>query len=81
LFIHTAYWHDAFGNTVSHGCVNVSPKDARFLFDWIEPRLPDGWSEIEVPFGQGSWVRVRDRNSPEPAPHDYAAEEALPVRR
>ena len=26
--LHTAYWHDAFGATRSHGCVNLSPYDA-----------------------------------------------------
>ncbi len=42
--IHGAYWHDRFGVTKSHGCVNVSPLDARHLFEWIAPSLPAGWS-------------------------------------
>jgi lipoprotein-anchoring transpeptidase ErfK/SrfK len=75
LFIHTAYWHDSFGNITSHGCINVSPRDARFLFDWVEPQVPDGWSEIEVLDGNGPIVRVRDRASPSPPPHDYSDEE------
>jgi len=32
--LHAAYWHDAFGFTRSHGCVNLSPADAKWLFDW-----------------------------------------------
>jgi hypothetical protein len=77
LFIHTAYWHDAFGNVVSHGCVNLSPRDAAFVFDWVEPKLPDGWSEVEVPLGRGALVRIRDRERPAPQLHDYSAEEPV----
>ena len=42
--IHGAYWHDRFGVTKSHGCVNVSPLDARHLFEWLKPVLPPGWT-------------------------------------
>ena len=31
--LHGAYWHDKFGARSSHGCVNLSPLDARWLFD------------------------------------------------
>ena len=34
--IHGAYWHDNFGNTMSHGCVNLRPDDAGLLFHWTE---------------------------------------------
>ncbi|MBI4769329.1 MAG: L,D-transpeptidase [Chloroflexi bacterium] len=30
--LHGAYWHDKFGIRSSHGCVNLSPKDARWLY-------------------------------------------------
>ena len=75
LFIHAAYWHDAFGNIASHGCVNVAPKDALFLFDWLEPKMPDGWSEVEVRNTNGAVIRVRNREHPSPEVFDYAAEE------
>lgn len=45
--IHGAYWHDSFGIKLSHGCVNLSLADAKWLFDWSPPQLPAGWSEIE----------------------------------
>jgi uncharacterized protein YgiM (DUF1202 family) len=32
--LHTAYWHDAFGRPRSHGCVNLSPYDAWWVFQW-----------------------------------------------
>ncbi len=34
LGFHGAYWHDNFGEPVSHGCVNLSPGDARWLYEW-----------------------------------------------
>jgi lipoprotein-anchoring transpeptidase ErfK/SrfK len=41
--LHAAYWHDAFGEARSHGCINLSPIDAHFLFGWTDPPVPDGW--------------------------------------
>ncbi|MFN7743792.1 MAG: L,D-transpeptidase, partial [Phycisphaerales bacterium] len=41
--LHAASWHDAFGQPVTHGCVNLSTTDAQWLFDWAPPRLPVGW--------------------------------------
>lgn len=34
--IHGAYWHDSFGSRYSHGCVNLSPEDAKTLYQWAE---------------------------------------------
>jgi lipoprotein-anchoring transpeptidase ErfK/SrfK len=31
---HGAYWHDYFGTAASHGCINLSPADAKWLYDW-----------------------------------------------
>jgi hypothetical protein len=47
--IHGAYWHDRFGVSKSHGCVNVSPLDARYLFEWLTPGLPSGWTGVRPP--------------------------------
>jgi hypothetical protein len=41
--IHGAYWHNVFGEQRSHGCTNVPPADARWLFRWLDPKLPRGW--------------------------------------
>jgi lipoprotein-anchoring transpeptidase ErfK/SrfK len=32
--LHTAYWRTFFGYPQSHGCVNLSPGDAKWVFDW-----------------------------------------------
>ncbi len=34
--LHGAYWHARFGYDASHGCVNLSIGDARWLYDWAE---------------------------------------------
>jgi hypothetical protein len=34
--LHGAYWHDNFGVRSSHGCVNLSPRDARWLFGFAQ---------------------------------------------
>jgi lipoprotein-anchoring transpeptidase ErfK/SrfK len=31
---HGAYWHDNFGIAASHGCINLTPADAKWLYDW-----------------------------------------------
>jgi hypothetical protein len=44
--LHAAYWHDDFGTPRSHGCINLAPEDARWLFQWTEPQLPSGWHGV-----------------------------------
>jgi lipoprotein-anchoring transpeptidase ErfK/SrfK len=44
--LHGAFWHNQFGRTKSHGCVNLAPQDAKALFAWTEPHLPDGWHGV-----------------------------------
>lgn len=41
--LHGAYWHEVFGEPKSGGCVNLSPIDSKWLFDFTEPALPEGW--------------------------------------
>ena len=43
---HAAFWHDDFGRRRSHGCINLSPSDARYLFTFTHPVLPPGWNAI-----------------------------------
>lgn len=43
--LHGAYWRTRFGFPQSHGCVNLSPGDAHWLFNWAQ---------------EGDWVYVWD---------------------
>ena len=38
--IHGAYWHNRFGTPVSHGCINVAPNHAAWLFNWANVGTP-----------------------------------------
>ncbi len=44
--LHAAFWHNNFGREMSHGCVNLSPLDAKKIFFWSEPKLPRGWHAV-----------------------------------
>jgi lipoprotein-anchoring transpeptidase ErfK/SrfK len=58
--LHGVYWHDGFGNRRSHGCVNLSPIDARWFYEWTEPQVPDGWWAIHAAAPtEGTLVRIR----------------------
>lgn len=39
--LHGAYWHNNFGYTMSHGCINIRPEDAEKLYEWADP-VADG---------------------------------------
>lgn len=57
--IHAAFWHDAFGFQRSHGCVNLSPLDAKWFFDWSDPYMPEGQDEAYIgPSTPAPWVWV-----------------------
>jgi hypothetical protein len=57
---HAAFWHDDFGRRRSHGCINLSPKDARYLFQFTQPILPPGWNAIlPMPEDRPTTVQVR----------------------
>ncbi|MEM9696229.1 MAG: L,D-transpeptidase, partial [Myxococcota bacterium] len=55
--LHGAYWHDDFGRPRSHGCVNLSPLDAAWLFHWSEPRVPEAW-HAALSLKQGTYVYI-----------------------
>ena len=55
--LHGAFWHDQFGAPRSHGCINLSPSDAEWLFRFTQPVLPEG--EKEIAAKAGTVVRVR----------------------
>jgi hypothetical protein len=34
---HGTWWHGDYGRPRSHGCLNVTPEDAQWLYRWVEP--------------------------------------------
>ena len=56
---HSAFWHDRFGRPRSHGCINLAPYDAKWLFNWAGPDLPDSWhGGMATEDNPGTWVHV-----------------------
>jgi lipoprotein-anchoring transpeptidase ErfK/SrfK len=53
--LHGTYWHNDYGQPRSHGCVNMRPEDARWLYRWTEPEVP---AEEEVLVGAGTPIQV-----------------------
>jgi hypothetical protein len=47
--LHGAFWHGNYGVQMSHGCVNLAPLDAKWLFFFTSPALPAGY--------HGAWSR------------------------
>ncbi|MBI3159982.1 MAG: L,D-transpeptidase [Chloroflexi bacterium] len=41
---HGTYWHDNYGNEMSHGCVNMRLDEAKWLYRWLTPVIePQQW--------------------------------------
>lgn len=55
--LHGAYWHNNFGHTMSHGCVNIRPEDAEKLYNWAEPPT-DGKITYAKPDNEGTLVTI-----------------------
>jgi hypothetical protein len=49
--LHGGYWHDDWGKPKSGGCINLAPIDARRLFAWTDPQLPEGWHSVQLVTG------------------------------
>jgi L,D-transpeptidase catalytic domain len=57
--LHGAYWRTAYGYPQSHGCVNLSPADSHWLFNWANV---------------GDWVYVWDPSGKTPTDPSYYGE-------
>ncbi|APR78019.1 Hypothetical protein A7982_03366 [Minicystis rosea] len=49
--LHGAFWHNDFGKPRSHGCINLAPTDAAWLFEWTDPGVPADWHGAVNPEG------------------------------
>jgi len=54
--LHGAYWRTAYGFPQSHGCINLTPADSHWLFDWANV---------------GDWVYVWDPSGATPTDPSY----------
>lgn len=44
--LHGAFWHRNYGVKMSHGCVNLAPLDAKYMFFFADPPIPEGWHGV-----------------------------------
>lgn len=40
ISFHGTYWHNDYGRPRSHGCINLTPQAAKWLFRWTTPTVP-----------------------------------------
>jgi hypothetical protein len=59
IAFHAAYWHNDFGAPRSHGCVNLLPQDAKWIFRWTLPTAKlDRRVTLVKNYTDGTLVRV-----------------------
>ncbi len=62
ISFHGTYWHNDYGTPRSHGCVNLLPADAKFIYRWTSPVVPPATPYLYEP-GQGTAVEIVSSNS------------------
>lgn len=56
--IHSTYWHNNFGEPMSHGCVNARPEDSKWVFRWTQPVVSYEPGDLTVEMPGGTKVKV-----------------------
>ncbi len=58
--LHGTFWHNRFGRRTSHGCINLSAHDARWVYERTWPVAKPGWVVInEHAQEPGTLLRIR----------------------
>jgi hypothetical protein len=58
IAIHGTFWHNDFGTRHSHGCINLTPDAARWIYRWTSPPVPPGEKLVLLPdTGTRVWIR------------------------
>lgn len=55
--LHGTYWHNSFGQPMSHGCVNMYTPDAEKIFYWSNPAI-SGWTTYATPENEGPLITI-----------------------
>ncbi len=58
--IHSTFWHNDFGVPRSHGCINASPDDAKWIWRWTLPTVAYDPGDITVQMPGGSIIKVNE---------------------
>jgi len=46
ISFHGTYWHNDYGTPRSHGCINMTPSAAKWLYRWTHPIVPGNLDEL-----------------------------------
>src|SRR5215211_2160984 len=58
ISFHGTYWHNDFGRPRSHGCINLTPQAAKWLYRWTLPTVQPG---KELAYGYaGTQVEINE---------------------
>ena len=52
---HGTYWHSDYGRPKSHGCINMRPEEAKWIFRWS---LPEIAADVRLEAGYGTGVYI-----------------------
>jgi lipoprotein-anchoring transpeptidase ErfK/SrfK len=66
--LHGAFWHRNYGVRMSHGCINLAPLDAKYLFFFTDPPVRAGWHGAWAANGSRGSRVVIDGSTPLPRP-------------
>ncbi len=57
ISFHGTYWHNDYGRPRSHGCINLTPQAAKWLYRWTIPNVPP---DKELAYGHiGTKVEIK----------------------
>ena len=51
ISFHGTYWHNNYGRPRSHGCVNLTPEAAKWIYRWTVPVVPPTEQDVYEEFG------------------------------
>lgn len=58
ISFHGTYWHNDYGRPRSHGCINLTPQAAKWLYRWTIPTVPP---DKELVYGfVGTKVEIKE---------------------
>jgi lipoprotein-anchoring transpeptidase ErfK/SrfK len=61
ISFHGTYWHNNYGRPRSHGCVNLTPKAAKWVYRWTMPVVPP--AEISAYERFGTLIDIKDKQT------------------
>lgn len=51
ISLHGTFWHNDYGRPRSHGCINLTPKAAKWIFRWTQPYITPGAQYVYEEYG------------------------------